>query len=85
MVRSKWKCKFIKYSLLMKILKNKNRTIIRTKSRSSTILNSFIGLTIYIYNGKRFNKLIITEKMVGYKLGEFAFTRKLGNIHKIKK
>jgi small subunit ribosomal protein S19 len=54
-------------------------------SRSSIILQSFIGLTFEIYTGKSYTKVYIDEKMVGHKLGEFAFTRKLGKIHEKKK
>jgi small subunit ribosomal protein S19 len=56
-------------------------------SRSSIILQSFIGLTFEVYTGKQYTKVYIDEKMVGHKLGEFAFTRKLGKIHekKVKK
>jgi small subunit ribosomal protein S19 len=69
----------------MNILNNKNRSIIRTKSRSSTILQSFIGLIFEVYTGKSYTKIYIDEKMVGHKLGEFSFTRKLGKIHEKKK
>lgn len=81
MVRSKWKSPFVDYNLLNQILKNKKRNVIKTKSRSSTILPSFIGSLFEVYTGKVYNKIYIDEKMVGHKLGEFAFTRKLGRIH----
>ena len=84
MVRSKWKAPFVDYQLLDKIIDNKTRTIIQTKSRSSTILQSFIGLVIAVYTGRVYNNVYIDEKMVGYKLGEFSFTRKLGRIHEKK-
>ena len=84
MTRSKWKAPFVDYTLVETILANKNRTIIRTKSRSSTILKSFIGLIFEVYTGKTYNKVYIDEKMVGHKLGEFSFTRKLGRIHEKK-
>ena len=35
----------------------------------------FIGLTLQVYNGKKFIKLKVTDNMVGYKIGEFVFTR----------
>lgn len=81
MVRSKWKAPFVDYTLVENILANKNRTVIRTMSRSSTILKSFIGLIFEVYTGKTFSKVYIDEKMVGHKLGEFSYTRKLGRIH----
>jgi small subunit ribosomal protein S19 len=48
-------------------------------------LRSFIGLVIAVYTGRSFSKVYIEEKMVGHKLGEFSFTRKLGKIHQSKK
>ncbi|KAI2642045.1 ribosomal protein S19/S15 [Xylaria nigripes] len=49
---------------------------IRTQARAATILPSFVGLTFQVYNGKIYNDVIITEDMVGHKLGEFSQTRK---------
>ena len=55
---------------------------IQTQSRSSTIVDSFIGKTLNIYNGKRFLHLNINAQMIGFKLGCFIFTKKLGkSIH----
>ena len=71
MVRSKWKAPFVDYQLLDSIIGNKTRSVIRTKSRSSTILQSFIGLVIAVYTGRMYNNVYIDEKMVGHKLGEF--------------
>jgi small subunit ribosomal protein S19 len=51
---------------------------IQTWSRSSTILPSFVSKKFQIYNGKNFVEVLITEAMVGYKLGEFARTRVRG-------
>lgn len=84
MVRSKWKAPFVDYQLLDSIIANKTHSVIRTKSRSSTILQSFIGLVIAVYTGRMYNNVYIDEKMVGHKLGEFSFTRKLGRIHEKK-
>jgi small subunit ribosomal protein S19 len=70
--------------LLDDIIKNGNRSVIRTKSRSSVILQSFIGLVIEVYTGRTYNKVYIDEKMVGHKLGEFSFTRKMGRVHEKK-
>ncbi len=81
MVRSKWKAPFVHYNLLKNIFANKKRSVIKTTSRSSLILQSFVGLVIQVYTGKRFNNVYINEKMVNHKLGEFSFTRKLGKIH----
>ena len=54
---------------------NRDRKPIKTWSRRSTILPDFIGLTIAIHNGKQHIPVLISENMVGHKLGEFALTR----------
>ena len=84
MSRSVWKAPFVNVKLIDAILKNKDRQIIRTNSRSSTILKSFIGLIFEIHTGKQYTKVYIDEKMVGHKLGEFSFTRKVGRFHEKK-
>ncbi len=84
MTRSIWKAPFVDYDLLEDIIKNKNNIVLRTKSRSSIILQSFVGLVIEVYNGRNYNKVYIEENMIGHKLGEFSFTRKLGRIHEKK-
>ena len=48
---------------------------IKTWSRRSTILPSFVGLTFSVYNGKKFIPVSVNEDMVGMKLGEFSPTR----------
>ncbi|QKX58483.1 uncharacterized protein TRUGW13939_05607 [Talaromyces rugulosus] len=49
---------------------------IRTQARSATILPNFVGLRFAVHNGKIYQDVIITEEMVGRKLGEFVGTRK---------
>ena len=53
----------------------RDRKPIKTWSRRSTILPSFIGVTIAVHNGRQHVPILITENMVGHKLGEFAATR----------
>jgi small subunit ribosomal protein S19 len=48
---------------------------IKTWSRRSTVTPDFVGLTIAVHNGRQHVPLLITENMVGHKLGEFAATR----------
>jgi len=84
MSRSKWKAPYVHFAILDNIIKNQKRSIIRTKSRSSVILQSFIGLVFEVYTGRSYSKVYIDEKMVGHKLGEFAYTRKIGKIHEKK-
>lgn len=45
--------------------------------RNSTITNSLVGLRIKIYSGNKSHHRIITKWMVGFKIGEFSWTRKL--------
>ena len=84
MSRSKWKSPFVNSNLLDKIKLTTKKEIL-TKSRNSTILPSFVGKSFKIYNGKVFHKILITEKMIGYKLGEFSPTRKQFFYKKINK
>ena len=51
------------------------KAIIKTWSRSSTILPEMVGLTIGVHDGRRHVPIFIIENMVGHKLGEFALTR----------
>ncbi len=48
---------------------------IKTWARRCTIIPEFVGFTFLVHNGKIFNKVFVTEDMVGHKLGEFAPTR----------
>ena len=54
--------------------KNKKK-VIKTWSRSSTILPSFVGHTLAVHDGRKHVPVYVTEDMVGHKLGEFAPTR----------
>ncbi|MCL2851001.1 MAG: 30S ribosomal protein S19 [Firmicutes bacterium] len=54
--------------------KNEKR-IIKTWARSCTILPSFVGHTIAVYNGKKHIPVYVKSEMVGHKLGEFSATR----------
>jgi len=78
MTRSYKKGPFIAYHLLQKIEKmNKDgkKNLIKTWSRSSTIIPSMIGHTIAVYDGKRHVPIFISEQIIGHKLGEFVPTR----------
>jgi len=78
MSRSTKKGPAIDAKLLEKV-ETLNRTgqkaIIKTWSRSSTILPQMVGLTIGVHDGRRHVPIFINENMVGHKLGEFALTR----------
>jgi small subunit ribosomal protein S19 len=78
MSRSLKKGPFVAESLLQKInlMNSKNfKAVIITWSRSSTILPIMIGHTIAVYNGREHIPVLISEQMVGHKLGEFVLTR----------
>jgi small subunit ribosomal protein S19 len=51
-------------------------TVIKTWARSMTILPSMIGRTFAVYNGCRHVPVLVSDQMVGHKLGEFSPTRK---------
>jgi small subunit ribosomal protein S19 len=78
MPRSVSKGAFVDDHLLKKVEQmneNKDRKIIKTWSRRSTITPEMIGNTLAVHNGKKFIPVFVTENMVGHKLGEFAPTR----------
>jgi len=59
-------------------------SIISTRSRNATITDLMIGFTYNIYNGKNYETVDIKDPaMIGHKLGEFCFTKRMGNfLHK---
>ncbi|MBE8950766.1 MAG: 30S ribosomal protein S19 [Quinella sp. 3Q1] len=78
MSRSVKKGPFVQEKLLAKIeaLNAANdKKVVRTWSRSSTILPAFVGHTIAVHDGRKHVPVYVTEDMVGHKLGEFAPTR----------
>ena len=78
MSRSVWKGPYIDNTLIKKansVKKSGRREVIKTWSRSSTILPDFVGLTFGVYNGQKFIPVSVNENMVGHKLGEFSPTR----------
>jgi small subunit ribosomal protein S19 len=78
MPRSLKKGPYVSPKLLRKIEelnRTRDKRVIRTWSRSSTISPEFVGHTLAVHNGNKFIPIFITENMVGHKLGEFAPTR----------
>ena len=63
------------YRKVQKAIEANNREPIKTWARSCTVVPEFIGLTFMVHNGKVFNRVFVTEDMVGHKLGEFSPTR----------
>ena len=78
MPRSIKKGPFIDTHLLRKVEKaaaSNDRRPIKTWSRRSMVLPDMVGLTIAVHNGRQHVPILISENMVGHKLGEFAVTR----------
>jgi len=78
MPRSIKKGPFVDTHLLNKVEKAVNandRRPIKTWSRRSMVLPDMVGLTIAVHNGRQHVPVLISENMVGHKLGEFAVTR----------
>ncbi len=77
MSRSIKKGPFVAKSLYKKVEASKagDKKMIKTFSRTSTIVPDMVGLTISVYNGKTWVPVYVTENLVGHKFGEFAPTR----------
>src|ERR687894_1156774 len=78
MPRSIKKGSFVDEHLTKKISamnESRQKQVIRTWSRRSTVTPEMVGHTIGVHNGRKFIPVFVTENMVGHKLGEFAPTR----------
>lgn len=79
MARSLKKGPFVDAKLLKKVRDAKqagSNKSIKTWRRACTITPEMVGVTFEVHNGRWFNKVFVTESMVGHKLGEFSPTRK---------
>ena len=63
------------YRKVMAAKDSGSRDPTKTWRRACTIVPEFIGHTFLVHNGKMFNTVLVTEDMVGHKLGEFSPTR----------
>lgn len=78
MARSLRKGPYVYYKLQQKVRDLESgggKQVVKTWSRDSMILPSFVGYTFAVHNGKQFIPVYVTEQMVGHRLGEFAPTR----------
>ena len=78
MARSVKKGPFIDLHLMRKVETmntGRDKRVIRTWSRRSTISPEMVGHTFAVHNGRKFMPVFVTENMVGHKLGEFSPTR----------
>lgn len=80
MGRSKWKGLFLEKSIIQ--LNKKKKKKLKTYSRSSCIPSFLINKFILIYDGKEFRKCYINREKVGYKFGEFSYSRKKNEVKK---
>ena len=78
MSRSLKKGPFVDAKLAKKVaaLSLEDRSVIKTWARASTITPEMVGRTIAVHNGRVHVPVLISENMVGHKLGEFSPTRK---------
>lgn len=72
MSRSIWKGYFISSDFFKRKIKKKNLVWLK----NSTITGDLKGQIVFVYNGKEFKKLYITGAKIGFKFGQFIFTRK---------
>jgi small subunit ribosomal protein S19 len=78
MSRSSKKGPFVEPKLMQRVEQmneTRQKRMLKTWSRSSTIFPEFVGHTIAVHDGRKHVPVFISESMVGHKLGEFAPTR----------
>jgi small subunit ribosomal protein S19 len=78
MSRSQKKGPYVDIKLFAKVRKaimKDSKEPIKTWARACTIVPEFIGYTFMVHDGRKHVKVLVTEEMVGHKLGEFALTR----------
>lgn len=78
MSRSVKKGPYVDEKLLKKVIamnEKKEKKVLKTWSRASTIFPDFVGHTFAVHDGRKHIPIYVTEDMVGHKLGEFAPTR----------
>jgi small subunit ribosomal protein S19 len=63
------------YERIEELNRSRQKRVLKTWARRSTIPPEFVGHTLAVHNGKKFIPVYVTENMVGHRLGEFAMTR----------
>jgi small subunit ribosomal protein S19 len=84
MGRSLWKGPFVDLSILRENNK-KSKKNLKIWSRNSVIPEFLLGQTVLVHNGKEFKNVVVTREKLGYKFGEFSFTRKYNMKQKLVK
>jgi small subunit ribosomal protein S19 len=77
-MRSQKKGAFVDEHLTKKVEtmnRERDKKVIKTWSRRSTVVPDMVGHTLAVHNGRKFIPVYVTENMVGHKLGEFSPTR----------
>lgn len=88
MSRSIKKGPYVDENLLKKVLRQKqlkDYSVLKTWARSSQIPPEFVGHKVGIHNGRKFIEILISEAMVGHRLGEFSPTRTFRSHGKVTK
>ena len=88
MSRSTKKGPYVDENILKRIMRQKetkSSDVILTWARSSQISPDFVGHKIGIHNGRKHIEVLITESMVGHRLGEFSPTRTFRSHGKVTK
>jgi small subunit ribosomal protein S19 len=88
MARSLKKGPYIDEKLLQKVLKQKDgadRSAIKTWARRSQISPDFVGHKFAVHNGRKFVDVLVSESMIGHRLGEFSPTRTFRSHGKVTK
>src|SRR5437867_2198025 len=62
------------YERIEELNRTRQKKVLKTWSRRSTIPPEFVGHTVAVHNGKKFIPVYVTENMVDHRLGEFAMT-----------
>lgn len=81
MSRAKWKGLFIEKSIIS-FKKTKSKKKLKIYSRSSSIPSFLLNQFVLIYDGKEFRKCYINREKIGYKFGEFSYSRKKNDVKK---
>jgi small subunit ribosomal protein S19 len=63
------------YERIEELNRSRQKRVLKTWARRSTIPPEFVGHTLAVHNGRKFIPVYVTENMVGHRLGEFALTR----------
>ena len=83
MGRASWKGSFVEKFALNKLNVKSNSNYFNIWSRRSVIPSNFISKKVFVYTGNRFKPVFVTRDKIGFKFGEFAYSRKRC-IHKSK-